>query len=145
MKDLVNYGSIKAEGDKNTKNGATSVMAAGIAGITNGTTNITAARNLVYNCVNYGDMTSSVPRTSGIVSAVNQYTDVELCKNYGNQTNSNSGTRVGMITAIMANYTSLKDCENHGDAIMTGGTGAQVGGLVCLLNHTSCTISGGGN
>ena len=145
LKDLVNYGSIKAEGDKNTKNGATSVMAAGIAGITNGTTNITAARNLVYNCVNYGDMTSSVPRTSGIVSAVNQYTDVELCKNYGNQTNSNSGTRVGMITAIMANYTSLKDCENHGDAIMTGGTGAQVGGLVCLLNHTSCTISGGGN
>ena len=145
LKDLVNYGSIKAEGDKNTKNGATSVMAAGIAGITNGTTNITTARNLVYNCVNYGEMTSSVPRTSGIVSAVNQYTDLELCKNYGNQTNSNAGTRVGMITAIMANYTSLKDCENHGDAIMTGGSGAQVGGLVCLLNHASCSVTGGGN
>ena len=145
LKDLVNYGSIKAEGDANTKNGATSVMAAGIAGITNGTTTITSARNLVYNCENYGEMTSSVPRTSGIVSAVNQYTDLELCKNYGNQTNSNAGTRVGMITAIMANYTSLKDCENHGDAIMTGGTGAQVGGLVCLLNHASCTVTGGGN
>ena len=145
LKDLVNYGTITAEGDKNTKNGATSIMAAGIAGITNGATTITSARNLVYNCVNYGEMTSSVPRTSGIVSAVNQYTDLELCKNYGNQTNSNTGTRVGMITAIMANYTSLKDCENHGDAIMTGGSGAQVGGLVCLLNHASCTISGGGN
>ena len=145
LKDLVNYGSIKAEGGNNTKNGATSVMAAGIAGITNGTTNITTARNLVYNCVNYGDMTSSVPRTSGIVSAVNQYTDLELCKNYGNQTNSNAGTRVGMITAIMANYTSLKDCENHGDAIMTGGSGAQVGGLVCLLNHATCSVTGGGN
>ena len=145
LKDLVNYGSIKAEGDANTKNGATSVMAAGIAGITNGATTITTARNLVYNCVNYGDMTSSVPRTSGIVSAVNQYTDLELCKNYGNQTNSNAGTRVGMITAIMATYTSLKDCENYGDAIMTGGSGAQVGGLVCLLNHDSCTITGGGN
>ena len=90
-------------------------------------------------------MTSSVPRTSGIVSALNQYTDAELCKNYGNQTNSNAGTRVGMITAIMATYTSLKDCENYGDAIMTGGSGAQVGGLVCLLNHASCTITGGGN
>ena len=145
LKDLINHGSIKAEGDKNTKNGATSVMAAGIAGITNGTTTISTARNLIYNCVNYGEMTSSVPRTSGIVSAVNQYTDLELCKNYGNQTNSNAGTRVGMITAIMANYTSLKDCENHGDAIMTGGTGAQVGGLVCLLNHASCTVTGGGN
>ena len=145
LKDLVNYGTITAEGDKNTKNGATSVMAAGIAGITNGTTTITSARNLVYNCVNYGEMTSSVPRTSGIVSAVNQYTDVQLCKNYGDQTNSNAGTRVGMITAIMANYTSLKDCENHGDAIMTGGSSAQVGGLVCLLNHASCTITGGGN
>ena len=145
LKDLVNYGSIKAEGDANTKNGATSVMAAGIAGITNGATTITTARNLVHNCVNYGDMTSSVPRTSGIVSAVNQYTDLELCKNYGDQTNSNTGTRVGMITAIMADYTSLKDCENHGDAIMTGGSGAQVGGMVCLLNSASASISGGGN
>lgn len=145
LKDLVNYGSIKAEGDKNTKNGATSVMAAGIAGITNGTTNITTVRNYVVNCINYGDMTSSVPRTSGIIAAVNQYTDVELCKNYGDQTNSNSGTRVGMITATMSNYTTLKDCENHGDAIMTGGSSAQVGGLVCLLNSTSCSISGGGN
>ena len=145
LKDLVNYGSVKAEGGANTKNGATSVMAAGIAGITNGTTTITSARNYVYNCVNHGDITSSVPRTAGIVSAVNQYTDLELCKNYGDQTNSNTGTRVGMITAIMATYTSLKDCENHGDAIMTGGSGAQVGGLVCLLNHESCSITGGGN
>ena len=145
LKDLVNYGTIIAEGDKNTKNGATSIMAAGIAGITNGTTTITSARNLVYNCVNYGEMTSSVPRTSGIIAAVNQYTDVELCKNYGDQTNSNAGTRVGMITATMSNYTTLKDCENHGDAIMTGGSSAQVAGLVCLLNSPSCSISGGGN
>lgn len=144
LKNLTNYGSIKAEGDANTTNGAASVMAAGIAGITNGTTT-TTARNYVYNCVNYGDMTSSVPRTSGIIAAINQYTDVELCKNYGNQTNSNKGTRVGMITCTMANYTSLKDCENHGDAIMTGGSSAQVGGLVCLLNAVTASISGGGN
>ena len=146
LKDLVNYGTITAEGDKNTKNGATSVMTAGIAGITNGTTTISTARNNVYNCVNYGDMTSSVPRTSGIIAAVNQYTIVELCKNYGDQINSNAGTRVGMITATMTFGTMLKDCENHGDAIMTGGTGAQVGGLVCLLNsNDECVISGGGN
>ena len=146
LKNLINYGSVKAEGDKNTKNGATSVMAAGIAGITNGTTTISTARNNVYNCVNYGDMTSSVPRTSGIIAAVNQYTIVELCKNYGDQINSNAGTRVGMITATMTFGTMLKDCENHGDAIMTGGTGAQVGGLVCLLNsNDECVISGGGN
>ena len=144
LKNLVNYGSIKADGDANTTNGAASVMAAGIAGITNGTTT-TTTRNVVYNCVNHGNMTSSVPRTSGIIAAVNQYTDVELCKNYGDQTNSNSGTRVGMITATMSNYTTLKDCENHGDAIMTGGSSAQVAGLVCLLNSTSCSISGGGN
>lgn len=145
LKNLVNYGSIKAEGDANTTNGAASVMAAGIAGITNGTTTITTARNYVYNCVNNGDMTSSVPRTSGLIAAINQYTDVELCKNYGDQTNSNSGTRVGMLTATMSNYTTLKDCENYGDAIMTGGSSAQVGGMVCLLNSDSCSISGGGN
>ena len=91
-------------------------------------------------------MTSSVPHTSGIIAAVNQFTDVERCKNYGNQVNSNAGTRVGMITATMTFRTMLKDCENHGDAIMTGGSGAQVGGLVCLLNsNTECVISGGGN
>jgi hypothetical protein len=145
LKNLTNHGSIKVEGGKNTKNGATSVMGAGIAGLTNGTTTITSARNLVYNCVNHGDMVSSVPRTAGIVAAINQYTDVELCKNYGDQTNSNSGTRVGMISPIMGPYTSLKDCENHGDAIMTGGGSAQVGGLICLLNHDTASISGGGN
>lgn len=144
LKNCINYGSIKAEGDANTKNGATSVMAAGIAGITNGTTT-TTARNYVYGCVNYGDMTSSVPRTSGIIAAINQYTDVELCKNYGDQTNSNSGTRVGMISATMSNFTSLKDCENHGDAVMTGGSSAQVAGLVCLLSSNTASISGGGN
>jgi hypothetical protein len=45
----------------------------------------------------------------------------------------------------MGPYTSLKDCENHGDAIMTGGGSAQVGGLICLLNHDTASISGGGN
>lgn len=145
LKGLVNYGSIKVDGDKNTKNGATSVMGAGIAGLTNGTTNISAARNLVKDCINYGNMESSMPRTSGIVAAINQYTDVESCKNYGNQINSNSGTRVGMISAVMSNYTSLKDCENHGDAIMTGGASAQVGGLICLINAATASISGGGN
>ena len=144
LRNLTNYGSIRVEGDANVTNGAGSVMGAGIAGLTNGITG-TTARNTVYNCVNYGEMTSSVPRTSGIVAAINQYTDVELCKNYGNQTNSNSGTRVGMISAIIGNYCTLKDTENHGDAVMTGGSEAQVGGLICLLNSSSASISGGGN
>lgn len=106
LRNLTNYGSIRVEGDANVTNGAGSVMGAGIAGLTNGITG-TTARNTVYNCVNYGEMTSSVPRTSGIVAAINQYTDVELCKNYGNQTNSNSGTRVGMISAIIGNYCTV--------------------------------------
>lgn len=147
LRNLTNYGAITAANGSNTDNGGKSVMVAGIAGVTNGTQNISGdVRNHVYNCVNHGNMTSSTPRTSGVVAAVNQYTTIELCKNYGNQTNSNAGTRVGMITATMNNYTKMINCENHGDAIMTdSGTGAQVGGLVCLLNSATASITGGGN
>ena len=143
LKDLVNYGSVNVEPGANTKNGATSVHGAGIAGLSNRHTESTFI-NTIQNCVNYGEMTSAVARTSGILAAANQYTVIESCKNYGNQTNSAKGTRVGMITCILGTQSHLRDCENYGDAIMTGES-AQVGGLVCLLNDANVEVTGGGN
>jgi len=147
LENLVNYGSIKAAGGSNTTNGAASVMAAGIAGLANGTTTISTTRNHISNCVNYGNIESSVARSCGIVSAANQYTIVENCKNYGDQVNTGTDVRIGMITAIMANYTALKDCENHGDLVLTKNNVNKVqgGGLVCMMNSTTAEITGGGN
>lgn len=147
LENLVNYGSIKAAGGSNTGAGATSVMAAGIAGLANGTTTISTARNHIYNCINYGNIESSVARSSGIVSAANQYTIVENCKNYGDQINNGTDIRVGMITAIMSNYTALRDCENHGDLVLTKNNSNKVqgAGLVCMLNGNTVEITGGGN
>ena len=140
LRNLTNYGSIKAEPGNNTGNGGTSVMAGGIAGFANAVSSI----NSVYGCVNYADMVSSCPRTSGIVATMQGNTTLELCRNYGNQENS-SAARAGMITCIMAGNCTLKDCENYGDAVMSGGSKAGAGGMVCLTNSTTAVISGGGS
>jgi hypothetical protein len=145
LDNLVNHGSINVTVDKNTSNGAASVMGAGIAGLAD-----TYSQNplgvTLSRCVNHGDMVTNGPRTSGILAAAQQHTSILSCVNYGDQTNASDNARVGMITCIMGGNTTMKDCENHGSATMTSsGTAAQVGGLVCLINDATASIIGGGN
>ena len=146
LDNLVNHGSISAKRN-NSAGGASSVMAGGIAGAANGSN--TSARNTIRECVNNGDMTVDLERASGIVATTNNYTDLISCINYGTQTNSYNNTRVGMITSAMAGSSTLVDCENHGDAIMTAtqesGKYSRVGGLVGLMNASNGSIQGGGN
>ena len=146
LDNLVNHAGISAQRN-NSAGGATSVMAGGIAGAANGSN--TSARNTIRDCVNHGDMNVDIERASGIVATTNNYTDLISCINYGAQTNSYNNTRVGMITSALAGSSTLTDCENHADAIMTAtqvsGKYSRVGGLVGLMNSTNCSIQGGGN
>ena len=148
LDNLKNYGSITGAPGNNTKNGATSVMIAGIAGLAH--TNASAVGNFITNCDNYGNMTSSVARASGILGAAQLMTTVENCNNYGDQTNTSSNYRIGLITCVISDECTVKDCWNYGDLVTTK-TGGHAGGLVCLLtkgsNTTtpSCMVLGGGN
>ena len=148
LDNLKNYGSITGAPGNNTKNGATSVMIAGIAGLAH--TNASAVGNFITNCDNYGNMTSSVARASGILAAAQLMTTVENCNNYGDQTNTSTNYRIGLITCVISDECTVKDCWNYGDLVTTK-TGGHAGGLVCLLtkgsNTTtpSCMVLGGGN
>ena len=148
LDNLKNYGSITGAPGNNTKNGATSVMIAGIAGLAH--TNASAVGNFITNCDNYGNMTSSVARASGILGAAQLMTTVENCNNYGDQTNTSTNYRIGLITCVISDKCTVKDCWNYGDLVTTK-TGGHAGGLVCLLtkgsNTTtpSCMVLGGGN
>lgn len=148
LDNLRNYGSITGAPGNNTKNGATSVHVAGVAGLAH--TNTSAVGNFITNCDNYGNMTSSVARASGIVASAQLLTTIENCNNYGDQTNTSSNYRIGLITCVISDECTVKDCWNHGDLVTTQ-AGGHAGGLVCLLtkgtNTTtpSCQVLGGGN
>jgi len=146
LENLINYGAVSGQRDQSA-GGATSVMAGGIAGAANGSA--TSGRNTISGCVNYGDMTVDMERASGIVATTNHRTDMIACINYGNQTNSYNNTRVGMVTSAMAGNSTVTDCENHGNAIMTAtqvsGKYSRVGGLVGIMNSSQVSLTGGGN
>ena len=145
LENLTNYGSMTASQGSNTHNGANGVMCGGIAGHVNADN--AAKGNTIRNCVNYGDITSGVSRSCGIIAGANNLTQVVACKNYGNQVNTGKNIRVGMITSIVASNCALRDCENYGNLTLTQceGGSTQGGGLVCLLSQPTAEITGGGN
>lgn len=149
---LVNYGEMTHQWGSNTTVGAGGVHGAGIVGYINGSGTSTL-RNYFHNCKNYGDMTSEIGRTAGIVGAIYAYTLIEGCENNGDQDNSCNNGRLGGITSIVQGmYSEMKDCVNNGDIIASGGTNTQLGGLACMLSKGSSDtedgfvkVSGGGN
>lgn len=148
LDNLKNYGSITGAPGSNTKNGGTSVHVSGIAGLAHANAN--AIGNFITNCDNYGNMTSSVARASGILASAQLLTTIENCNNYGDQTNTSDIYRIGLITCVISDNCTVKDCWNYGDLVTTK-SGGHAGGLVCLLtkgNNTttpSCQVLGGGN
>jgi hypothetical protein len=146
LSGLVNNGAITAQMGACTKNGATSVQVGGIAGFADAASETTFF-NVVSGCTNNGNMTSSTARTSGILAACNQSTSLTLCTNNGDQMNTCSlsgGGRIGNITCIMGTNCKMTDCVNYGDVVATNAA-TNIAGLVSLLNHSACTISGGAN
>lgn len=152
IEGLVNYGEMTHLWGSNTTVGAGGVHGAGIVGYINGSGTSTL-RNYIHNCKNYGDMTSGIGRTAGIVGAIYAYTLIEGCENNGDQNNSCDNGRLGGITSIVQGmYSEMKDCVNNGDIIASGSTNTQLGGLACMLSKGSSDtedgfvkVSGGGN
>ncbi len=142
VNNLRNYGDISVVSHGCIINNINAVHAGGIAGICSSNGTNLLINNIEY-CTNYGDITADNARSSGIVAAANSCTAFNSCFNYGNQENSmGSGKgRLGMITCITGQKTTMVECVNYGDLISTAEQGARVGGIVSLVNHSTNTFT----
>lgn len=139
--NLKNYGNIEMAAGKNTANGATGVMAGGIAGFC---TSSGAGTNTIENCENFGNLSGSCGRSSGIAASMNKKTLMRYCINRGNNVNDFVNGRVGNLTCIMGAGCSMDDCTNYGDCI-TSDPNTTTAGMIALLNGSDVVVTGGGN
>ena len=142
LDNVDNYGEVNAHTGKNTANGGSGMQVGGIVGFSN-TTN-TGVRNLIENCDNHGNLTTSTGRVAGILAAANTRTELKDCVNRGNIHNTCTNARIAGICVIFGTDSSMSGCSNYGTIVATD-SGANAGGLACLLNNANVTVSGGGN
>lgn len=143
LNKLLNAGQIGTETNPyssgaNTGNGANGTHLGGIVGF------VTNAGNQVVtqlaSCRNTANIYSTVGRTSAIAAALNRYGYLKDCENTGNVLHSgtNVNYRLGNITCIASEGSTLEGCTNRGDLISTGG--CSVAGVICLVNHNNVKI-----
>ena len=142
LDNVDNYGEVNAHHGNNTVAGATGVQVAGIAGFSNTTSS--GVKNLIENCDNYGNLTSSTGRLAGILAAANARTVINNCVNRGNILNTGANARIAGVCVILGDDSSMAACSNYGNVVVTK-SDTHVGGLVCLTNKDNITVSGGGN
>ena len=142
LDNVDNYGEVNAHHGNNTVAGATGVQVAGIAGFSNTTSS--GVKNLIENCDNYGNLTSSTGRLAGILAAANARTVINNCVNRGNILNTGANARIAGVCVILGDGSSMAACSNYGNVVVTK-SDTHVGGLVCLTNKDNITVSGGGN
>ena len=142
LDNVDNYGEVNAHHGNNTASGATGVQVAGIAGFSNTTSS--GVKNLIENCDNYGNLTSSTGRLAGILAAANARTVINNCVNRGNILNTGANARIAGVCVILGDGSSMAACSNYGNVVVTK-SDTHVGGLVCLTNKDNITVSGGGN
>ena len=132
-----NAGEIIANNTDNLQNNASAYHAAGIVGFAHAKEG-SAKRNNITTCMNSGNMTSYLARTSGIVGAANRCTNITYCDNRGDQINSfatSGNARLGNIVCIVGSSGTVSNCTNYGDLISK--TSARCGGIVYLPNKTT--------
>ncbi len=152
LRNLTNNAPIVAETGTNTGNGASGVQVGGIAGVINSFAAV-SDQTQVVDCVNYGNITSSAGRSSGVVATCNRGAKLVRCINNGDQINTFTAIndkgdevtgRVANVTCLLSTNCSMVDCVNNGD-LVTNNAKTHVGGLVCLMNGDNSELTGGGN
>ena len=96
LDNLDNYGAVNAHTGSNTANGGTGMQVGGIVGFSN-TTN-SGIKNLIENCDNYSDLTTSTGRVAGILAAANTRTEIKDCASLG-------ATILGKSVSLSGNQT----------------------------------------
>ena len=142
LDNVDNYGAVNAHNGNNTAAGATGMQVGGIVGFSH--TTASAVKNLIENCDNYGNLTTSTGRVAGILAAANSRTEIKDCVNQGNIMNTCANARIAGVCVIIGSGGSMSGCSNYGNVVVTE-SDTHVGGLLCLINSADITVSGGGN
>ena len=143
LKNLLNAGQVGTEASPystgaNLGTGGNGTHLGGIVGFITNANNQTLTT--LTSCRNTADIYSTAGRTSGIAAALNRYGYLKNCENSGNvlHSGSNVNFRLGNITCIAGQYSTLEGCINRGNLESTAG--CSVAGVVCLVNHNSVII-----
>ncbi len=140
IENLVNYGNVNVVENANTQSGGNCVHVAGVVAFANG-----KAGNpvLVRNCVNHGDLNTTVARVSGILAGPNAYCSVSGCVNRGNVFNRHKKTgagRLGNICCNLGNGVELTGCINYGDIVSASAD--RCGGICGNIGNATAVLSG---
>lgn len=140
IENLVNYGNVNVVENANTESGGNCVHVAGVVAFANG-----KAGNpvLVRNCVNHGDLNTTVARVSGILAGPNAYCSVSGCVNRGNVFNRHKKTgagRLGNICCNLGNGVELTGCINYGDIVSASAD--RCGGICGNVGNATAVLSG---
>ena len=140
IENLVNYGNVNVVENANTQSGGNCVHVAGVVAFANG-----KAGNpvLVRNCVNHGDLNTTVARVSGILAGPNAYCSVSGCVNRGNVFNRHKKTgagRLGNICCNLGNGVELTGCINYGDIVSASAD--RCGGICGNVGNATAVLSG---
>ncbi len=140
IENLVNYGNVNVVENANTESGGNCVHVAGVVAFANGKAGVPV---LVRNCVNHGDLNTTVARVSGILAGPNAYCSVSGCVNRGNVFNRHKKTgagRLGNICCNLGNGVELTGCINYGDIVSASAD--RCGGICGNVGNATAVLSG---
>ena len=142
IKDCTVDLTVSADGGKNTANGATAAMYAGIACFV--TTSQDESANDIQNCVNSGEITAKLGRCSGIVATANYGGHFKDCTNNANQVNTIANGRIGNVVSVLYKNAVAEGLVNNGN-LTTSASDTHAGAIVGFFNDDAIVMTGGQN
>ena len=126
----------------NTANGAAGAMYGGIAGFV--TTSQDDSANNIENCVNNGEITAKVGRSSGIVATANFGGHFLNCTNNANQVSTFSNGRIGNVVSVLFKNAVADGLVNNGN-LTTTESNTHAGAIIGFFNDDGIVLRGGRN
>ncbi len=133
---------VNADCGSNTANGAAGTMYGGIAGFV--TTSQDNSANNIENCVNNGQITAKLGRSSGIVATANYGGHFLNCTNNANQTNNFTDGRIGNVVSVLYKNAVAEGLVNNGN-LTTSNAKTHAGAIIGFFNDDAIVMKGGKN
>ena len=142
IKDCTTNLIVNVDCGSNTANGAAGAMYGGIAGFV--TTSQDDSANNIENCVNNGEITAKVGRSSGIVATANFGGHFLNCTNNANQVSTISNGRIGNVVSVLYKNAVADGLVNNGNLTVTE-SNTHAGAIVGFFNDDGIVLRGGRN
>ena len=142
IKDCTTNLIVNVDCGSNTANGAAGAMYGGIAGFV--TTSQDDSANNIENCVNNGEITAKLGRSSGIVATANFGGHFLNCTNNANQVSTMSNGRIGNVVSVLFKNAVADGLVNNGN-LTTTESNTHAGAIVGFFNDDGIVLRGGRN